>query len=225
MQAYQAQHGMMHGMPHHFNGIPEHHAGKSSCLSMEPDSTVNFFNHSIQNRIYPQSQTPTQPYTCYYSEHAEEEIKKVLSPKPEPVYPSTPEKFQLQESPIKRPGHMNQCPINPVLSPQLHQNNFQEVNEKPHDEVSAFNTVQHHPTYHNNNQSWPLQPVCQPAQPTPPHLHHQHHAQPQYPPMTSFGYQNGHPSQYHETHFNHHGPDINAPNTNASVYNELYNHQ
>ena len=213
-------------MSHNYNGIQEHHTGKNGCLSMEPDSTVNFFHHSNQNRIYPQSQTPTQPYSCYYSErHAEEEIKKVLSPKPEPTYPATPEKFHLQESPIKRHDHLNNCPINPILSPQHHPPAFHEANEKLHEDVSAFNTVQHHPTFHNNNQSWPVQPVCQPPHHPPTHVHPHHHPQTPYPPMASFGYHTGEQSsEYPEPHFNNHGPHINGPHTNSSGYNEAYNH-
>ena len=236
----------MHGMPHHFNGMHEHHTGKNGCLSMEPDSTVNFFHPSNQSRIYPQCPTPTQPYSCYYSEHAEEEIKKVLSPKPEPVYPPTPEKFHPPASPMKRPEHLNNCTVNqspqhhqaspmkrsehlndcPLnASPQHHHASFHDPNEKSNEEISAFNTVQHHPTYHNNNQSWPIQPVNQLAHPVPPHMHPHHHQQPPYPPMTSFGYHNGQPNEYQETHFAHHGPNMNGPQVNASGFNELYNHQ
>ena len=162
---------------------------------------------------------------CYYSEHAEEEIKKVLSPKPEPVYPPTPEKFQLQASPMKRPEHLNNCPVSAVPSPQHNHATFQETNEKSQEEISAFNTVQHHPTYHNNNQSWPIQPGYQPSHP---HLHHHHphhYPQPPYPPMTSFGYHNGQPTEYQETHFTHNGPNVNGHHANASGYNQFHNNQ
>ena len=215
----------MSGMPGSYNGVQEHVVGKTGCLPMEPDSTVNFYHHSNQTRMYHPSHNDTQQYACYHPDRPiEERTKKELQLKNEISHPGTPEKYNPQASPIKLQHHLNHCSAVPSLPSPHHLNAFQDVNGKLQEETSTpFAALHHqHPSYHNNNREWPVQSVChpehQPNHPAPSHI--DIHPQSSYPSLSTFGHHNGQPNAYHETHFGHPSPHINH-----AGYNEIYNNQ
>ena len=138
-------------------------------------------------------------------------------------HPASPSK------PLNNSNHCALMPLDQPSSPSHHQpKQFTEVQEKIHHEMAAsFNAVHHHhPSFHNNNQAW----LTHHQQPIPTNLEHQHHQlQPVeapdsvhpnqiYPPMSSFGYHNGHANGYHETHFDQH-----THHDNSVRYDATYN--
>lgn len=213
----------MNGLPNNYSGFQEHNTGKTGCMAMEPDSTVNFFHHSNQSRMYHPGQNEIQQYTCYYSErHVDEGLKPIMPAKAEVAHPATPEKFHPQRTPTKSQSHSNDCAAIPISPPPPHQPTaFNEVNEKIPEDASAFNAMHHHPTYHNNNQSWPVQTTFQQDHQPPSHPSHVGpHQEQNYPPLGSFSYPQGHTSTYHETHYSQHVPHHHV---NSPGYNEIYN--
>ena len=213
----------MNGLTNTYNGLQEHNSGgKNGCIPMEPDSTVNFFNHANQTRMYhPCHHDTHSQYSSYYSErHIVEGLKHSLPCKTEITHPESPVKFHPLESPSKPHHHLNNGGATPISPHQP--SPYHEGSGKLQDIESSFNAVHHHPTYHNNNQAWPVQSDFQPEHH--PSLHPNHidppHRETRYPPMGSFGYQHGNPSTYHETHFSQHVSHVNNP-----VYSENYNLQ
>ena len=225
-------------MPNGYNRSQEGIHGKNSCLSVEPDSTVNFFHHPLQNGIYPPGQDDVTHYSSYYPDRVvvEEEIKKVLPISQKMVigHPMTPEKFNTHPASPSKPLHnSNHCTVMPLeqpSSPSQHQpKQFTEAQEKiQHEMAASFNAVHHHhPSFHNNNQAW----LTHHQQPMPTNLEHPHHQlhpveapdsvhpHQMYPPMSSFGYHNGHANGYHETNFDHHNHHANSVRYDAA-YNQ-----